>query len=888
MVMLGRFLVWICCFLTAAETLYGASSAENRAFNAAAHSFKATIWDRAEAEFAEFVEKFPESGRMSEAILFQAEARLERNNPTGAVELLLKHLDRSGTWKDQYLFWLGEAYFRQGDFQAASQQFTRVLQEFPGSPRRLEAGLGQATTLAQLKQWEPLITLLQATNGWFEHAATAMPTNHLVLRGYLLLGEAHLALGRPAAAESALQPVVQASIPTRSAWQREYLLTRIRLAEGKLEDALKGMTNLYTLAAETAQRNLQAESYALGAALLERAGRYEEALYTYTSNLVEGVALERQQEALLRVSALAMKPGKGQSDLAKPALLVLEKFVSQTPDSAAAPLALLSAGELRLKQYLAGQTAPPQAGTTNLLAAAMQAFGEITNRFPQHAVAGRAYLNLGWGFWLNKQMAESETCFAAASERLAEPYDQAVAILKLGDTQFQQRKLTNAVASYSRFATQFAEVQQVKTNLLERGLYQWVRAAVEAGDLPAAESAMDRLLKDFPLGFYTDDAVLTAGQSKGQRNPEGARTVFEAFLQKVPNARLAPEVRLALARTYQDQEKWTNAIAEYDRWLESYKDHPARVAAEYYRAWSEFQAGHNTNAIAGFTNLVARYNDPLYTPLAQLWVADYYYSQDNFFKAEENYKALFQSTNLPPSEMLYQARLMAGRSALGRQGWLDAINHFTNLTSNLDHYPVDLRIQAMFAYGDTLMTMDAPETNKLANLGRALEVFSKICNDYPTNEYVALAWGQKANCLLQWAQSSGDYDPATNAFHQVIQSPQADATARCIASVGLGVVYEKRADMSTNSQKTLFLRDAWHRYLDVFYASPKVLKDGEQCDPFWRKKAGWEAGRLAETLQEWSQAKSIYEQLQREFPVLGPRLERSLRKVQDQLNREAK
>jgi TolA-binding protein len=523
-----------------------------------------------------------------------------------------------------------------------------------------------------------------------------------------------------------------------------------------------------------------------------------------------------------------------------------------------------------------------------LLTLAMQAFGEITNRFPQHAVAGRACLNLGWGYWRIGQMADSEASFAAAAERLAEPYDEAVAVLKLGDTQFQQRKLTNAVANYSRFVTQFGEVPPVKTNLLERGLYQLVRAAVEAGDMATAEGAMDRLLKDFPLGFYTDDAVLTAGQSKGQRNPEGARTIFEAFLQKAPNARLAPEVHLALARTFQDQEKWTNAIAEYDRWLESYKEHPARVAAEYYRAWSEFQAGHDTNAIAGFTNLVARYNDPLYTPLAQLWVADYYYSQDNFFKAEENYKALFQSTNLPPSEMLYQARLMAGRSALGRQGWLDAINHFTNLTSNLDQYPVDLRIQAMFAYGDTLMTMDAPETNKLANLGRALEVFSKICNDYPTNQYVALAWGQKANCLLQWAQSSGDYDPATNAFHQVIQSPQADGTARCIASVGLGVVYEKRADLSTNSQKTLFLRDAWHRYLDVFYASPKVLREGEQCDPFWRKKAGWEAGRLAETLQEWSQAKSIYEQLQREFPVLGPRLERSLRKVQDQLNREAK
>ncbi len=879
--MLRFWLAAVLLWLGSGPHLLAANRAETQAFNAAAHSFRATIWDRAEAEFAEFTLKFPESPRVPEAILLEAQARLQQTNYSGALELLQENLEKSENWRDQYLFWLGEAFFRQADYKSASEYFTRVLREFPASPRRLEAGLGQASALAQLKEWEGLIKLLQEPGGWFETASRGNLTNQLILRGFLLLGEAQMALNRPAAAAAALQPLTGVPMPARNAWQRDYLLTRTRLARNQTVEALQGLTNLYTLAAETGQRHLATESYALGAALWEKAGKPAEAIQAYTNNLAPGVAPERQEEALLQITALSQTIGAPQS-----AMTILETFLAQVPDSPAVPFALLNLGQLRLRQHLAAAPSATAPGGTNSLTLAIQALGEITNRFPQHAVAGRAYLDLGWCFWRAGQMPESEVCFQQASERLAAPIEKATALLKLGDSQFQQNQSSNALASYSLLARQYGQLPGVKTNFLERALYQAVRAALLVPDLPAAESAMDQILKEFPNGLYADDSVLLTGQQQSKEgNPAAARAIFEAFLKQVPAARLAPEVHLALARTYQQQELWTNAVAEYDHWLLVNTNHPGRVAAEYYRAWSEFQAGQITNAITSFTNLVAHHNDALFTPLAQLWVADYYFGRGDAVEAERNYKALFQNTNLPPSELVYQARLMAGRAALARQGWLDGINHFTNLTSDLN-CPVDLRIQAMFAYGDTLMKMDSPETNKLANLGTAVEVFSRICEAYPTNQYAALAWGQKANCLLQWAQTSKDYEPATNAFHQVIQSPLANGTARSIATVGLGLVMEKQAEVATNGQKSQLLIAARDHYLDVFYG--KILREDETADAFWRRKAGWDAGRMAETLQQWSQALNIYEQLQKAFPALGPRLERNIRKIQEQLNRERK
>src|SRR5215208_7960500 len=102
--------LWFVLLLATGLRLPGATSVENQAFEAPARSFQAAVWDRAEAEFANFVQKFPSSTRVPEAILFQAQARLEQSNYAGGIELLSSRLATAGTLADEYHFWLGEAY----------------------------------------------------------------------------------------------------------------------------------------------------------------------------------------------------------------------------------------------------------------------------------------------------------------------------------------------------------------------------------------------------------------------------------------------------------------------------------------------------------------------------------------------------------------------------------------------------------------------------------------------------------------------------------------------------------------------------------------------------------------------------------------------------------
>src|ERR1019366_3297845 len=113
-------LILVLTMLLAAGSRLAAASAADRAFEAGAKAFHDTFYDRAEAGVADFCKNYPASPRLAEAILLQAEARLELTNYAGAIELLSGHQKDAGTNADQYLFWLAEAYARKGDYRAAS------------------------------------------------------------------------------------------------------------------------------------------------------------------------------------------------------------------------------------------------------------------------------------------------------------------------------------------------------------------------------------------------------------------------------------------------------------------------------------------------------------------------------------------------------------------------------------------------------------------------------------------------------------------------------------------------------------------------------------------------------------------------------------------------
>jgi TolA-binding protein len=858
---------------------------EEADFHAAARAFEDEQWERAERALSQFVQQYPSSARRPLAIVLRAQALCQLNRPGAAVELLQQELPGAGNLTDAFLYWLGEAELRAQNPVAAAAAFRQLLERHPHSGLRLEASVNEAAAHAAAGDWTRAAELLGDPEGAFQSAAREKPASEPAVRGQLLWAEALWRTGRPARAIEVLQTLSGTSLPAPLAWRRLWLQMQCELVEGRPSQALQTATNLVSLADTLPSPIWQARSRSALAAALEAAQDPTAAAALYRQNLATNLPPDLQEEAVLSISRLALRQGQYAQ-----AAAALDEFLQRLPDAPQQALVLLTLGELELQQclaqWLAGSTAPgTQGSVTNLLARARERFETLLTRFPQSPHAPKAQLDRGWCLWLTGQWDAAAEAFQAAADSLPEGYDRAVAQFKLGDIAFRQRRLSEAIAHYQALLTNSHPT--IRTQLVQPALYQTLRAAVELGDLATAAAAVERLLDEFPDGHLTEASLTLQAQGLARHgDPAAARRIFQSVLERFPDTPRRPELLLAIARTCELERDWGHAAETYRAWLQQFSTHELAPQVEFNLAWTTYQTGNDAQALQIFTNFVARYPTNVLAPQAQWWIADYYLRQGpaGYMEAERHYQLLAQTWSDHP--LAYEARMMAGRVAMARQAWLDAIGYFTNLTSDLN-CPASIKIQALFGYGDAVRRLPPSNTNTpLANFEEAARIFAKILEFNPTNATAARAWGDIGECYLQLAtRDPSQYAAASNAFHQAFTLPAADVATRSQALVGLGLVAERLAGLAPAPEQQPLLRQAMDRYLDVLYG--QHLRAGEQPDLFWTRRAGLEAARLAEALQEWPRALRLYERLRDLFPPLQPTLDKRMDRIRERLAAES-
>lgn len=862
--------------LLGTRELRAASRAENSAFASAAKAFQDGLWQRAEAEFASFADTYPQSERAAEAVLLQGRARFEQKKFADAITLLQDKRGHAGNWANRYLYWIGEARFESGDFQGAAECFSELERAETNAVSRLEANVGEAAARARLGQWPRVGEMLGTAGSVFQATAQNSPENPLVTRGLLLLAEARLAQNDSVAAEKTLRPLENRWLDPEQAWQRQQLRTRIALNAGQLGDAEKLAGELDALAKATGRGDFAAESVALLAQIFEGQKKLDEAIAAYQRNLVADAPVQRQREALAKIVDLAL--AQGRPELAE---LTLEKFLSRFPDSPAVDVALLTVGELQLKRCLAtiSASAPETGGAaTNFLEKGLLAFNRLISAATNSPFLGRAQLDRGWCLWyLGNRTEESLAAFKRAAGLLAPSKDLAVAQLKAGDAHFRLGDYSEARGMYSQALETAAHVPEAQAAIGDFAASQLVRTCRELKDLECAERGMKLILSANPRSAMAEEAWLQVAQGYTDLSqPKKARELYAQFLEAFPSSAFRPQIELAIARTEEQSGELTGALARYDRWLQDNPTNDLRPKVEFYRAMALARARQETNALPLFTNLVTQYPSEPLAVQAQWWVADQYFSQGDWANAERNYIPIFRGTNWAGNQLSFEALMMAGRCAVARVSYDNAIEYFTNLTSSLK-CPPGLRLQALFAYGQALM-LRGTGTNQVEDLRLAREVFGKIPQISPTSEHAALAWGEIGNCN----QRLGAFDPlyydeAIKAYGQVTNASAASASARCEAKVGIGQVLEKQAEKKSSDEAKALLDAALNQYLDVVYEN--VLREGELRDDFWVKKAGLEALRLTESIGQSSPEKLI-RRLEQLLPALRPSLEKRLEGLQ--------
>lgn len=849
--------------LTSAMPLWAEPTVEEKAFGSAVQAFQDRSWKLAERSFGEYREKFPKAENLAHALKFQAEARIWLKNYSGAIELLTSGLPSAGQWRDEYLFWLAEAHFKSGLLEQSANQFAKFAVEFPGSPRALSGVLRQAEARARMDQWERVVNVLDRSEGLFRARAKAEPANAEVVRGWLLLADAFLKLGRTPESESSLAALANVSLEPVLLQQRELLMARIHFVGGHDELALGVLTNLPALATNQNQFTLAAEALELAGQIHSKLGHSDDAIQAWQQILGLPVAARRREAALVRTAELLLTLNRDAE-----AIQILENILADATNSPVSAVAWLTLGELRLRSFMAanvsGETNGTVATVTNLLPQALAAFDTVIGQFTNSAYGGKAQLGRGWCLWLGGNLPESRDAFQKAAASLTHSYEQAVARFKLGDVLVAQGESSAALACYKFVVAAAANSAEVRTNLAERALYQVVRMARVAGDVSSANAAMAELLQQFPHGFLAQKSLMSLGSGSGRDgDAAAARSMFAEFASATPDSPLVPEVQLAIVRTYEQERDWPKVELAYSQWLETYTNHPSRPRTEYFRALATARSGGESNALQLFTEFATRYPTNEFAPIAQRWIGDHFWRQDDFVSAEISYQQL--ADKYPASSLRYEALLKAGSAAVARDNPMAAISYFTNLTGDVN-CPAKENAQALFATGDCYMSLKAEGTNQAwTNFNAAIKRFNLIIQKYPGTEISILAQGRMADCYWNLGQ---DADAAAN-YEAVLTNQLADAPMRFQAIFGQGLIDERKGQgMSGPKEAAYFLNRALEKYRSIIH------QEHEPMDMFWIKKAGLQSLSVAETLKDWDEVSSLCTTLGRLLPTEQANLEK--------------
>ncbi len=862
------------------------------AYNSAAKAFEDRFYERAQQQFAEFVQKFPESPVRPQAILFQVQALFFQKKYEAAVELIDKPATPPGDLADQFSYWRAQALFEKGDYAAAGTEFAQLYTQFPNSPRVLEAATGEASAAFRARNFARVVELLAPAEGAFRKLAAPGLTNAASFGGQLLLGEALLALDRPADAKSAAAQLPESAAPSL-VWDKHFLLARAELAGPAPEAGLGSISNAVVAARVAARPGLLAQALNLEADIHKKLNRPDDAVGSYEKIVaVEELPIDQRRLALLKSVELLT----GAQRLTN-ALERLGGYLTRNPQDPSADLLRVKASELWLGEFrlLAGSdfealTATQKTAATNALAQARVQLTAVFTQFTNSPHLGKAWLNLGWVNWeeglaLNQpaRIRESQASFQTAIERLTRSDDQALARFKLADASFQLQDYPQAATNYLFVVENYADLPQAQTALFDRAYQQLVRTWLELGDMARAAVHLADLRRAFPNNPRTEETLFSYGQALlSGGKPVEARALFDDFLATFPLSPLVPRVRLASAKTYASEGNWSAALARHDEWLAAFTNSPLRPEVVFQRGLTLDRSGSRTNALAVFTNFVGEFSTSPLAPAAQNWVADYFLENGQLILAEQNYQQVFQNTNWLASPLIYRAKMMAARTAFQRQGYVDARAYLTNVIQD-PNCPEELRPEALFALGDVIMQQPiAGTTNQLNNFVEAANAFDLIVRTY-TNRFTPLAWGKKGDCHLQLAaQYPQSYLEATNAYTMALATATSETPVAVLnqAEVGLGLALEAMAELREPAERGALRRQSLSHFLNVVYGTNL---GGRRADPLYLRKAGLAAGRMAEVLGDESAAVALYRRLIAELPSLRPIWEARLNSLQQKV-----
>lgn len=424
---------------------------------------------------------------------------------------------------------------------------------------------------------------------------------------------------------------------------------------------------------------------------IEEAGRllttgraaYEDGLYRLAGRrleeLLSGVADRRRQAEgalwLARVRLAEKRPAEALAVLEAHAQSV--RSVAHQADHALlrarARLDLGQAAEAtealnEFKDRFAEQEAAP--GALRLLSAALAAQGDgegareicglLESRHPEHPEAPMAWLDLAAALVAAGRPGEARTVL----QHVEQGYDGQIwserATLKLVELQLAQGERPQAMGRLQSLVDR----KDLQAETRAEGYRIVAEALGSESNFPTALAMIDRGIAAAadPVRRLDNQLVKARLLVLSGQVREGAELMRSVVVQ-IPDPARAAEIHLGLAQWLSRLERWEEAAAEFQAWLDAFDGAEGTADALAGQAWAYWEAQRHEEAARGFERAAAAETDPVRRRTLQHKLADAQFASGQYSGARDTYAAVLEALTAS-GEAAERVRLQLAESEL--------------------------------------------------------------------------------------------------------------------------------------------------------------------------------------------------------------------------------
>ncbi|MCC6758326.1 MAG: tetratricopeptide repeat protein, partial [Candidatus Omnitrophica bacterium] len=763
-------------------------------FLVAQKAFDDGFYDVAMRYVEQFQQKYPSSSKGVQAKLLLGQCYFFKNQYLKAFEIF-QALSQVTEFRDATLFWLGETYFKGGDYKQAEKNYLQVVNTYANSSYMPQTLYSLGWTYFEQTRYKE-------AKEYFTKLISRFPTHALSEEAAFKIGESSYHDGDQETAIKFFKDFL--NVYPKSSRLAE---TNFFIAEsyyGK-EDYLSALT-FYAQSAEKAfdPKITILSKLGMGWSYL-KLQKFDLSYKNFSE--AEKTAEEKNiptEDIIIGLATLFAEAG----DHPK-AMETYQKLITQFPQSARIAESYLG---LANSAYALGQYDDAVVNYQKLI--------ENFSKSPAYAeITEKGYYGLAWTYLKSGKTDQAIQSFQDIVTKSTNKIARGSALTQIGDAYQEINLLDKAVEVYDQILREYQDTVYADYAQFRQGI-----ALLKAEKIEAATLSFQSLQVNFPKSKYLTEVKYYLGLAYFKKEDwEQSISLVKSYLETESEKKdFAAEGNYLLGLAHFNLKKYDLALGYFQKIVKNFTDQKNIVqTSELYTAKSFHALNKNKEAIDKFTDITKLYPTSEAAGEALLWLGDHYLDESKYSTAIEFYKQFVN--DFPGSEKLNLVLYELGQSYQGAGQLEEALNAYKRVTES--PYK-EIYAKAKLAVADIF--------SKDMDTQTAIATYQSIAQTVP--EF-------KKDALLRVAEiykNDQEYQKAINTYEEVLGTPSLSKSDGAALYFETGDAYE----LLNNPTKAV------EAYLKISYLYP-----GEKE---WVIKSYLRLGRIFEDGSQWEQAATIY------------------------------